>query len=171
MELVIFRQDEAENEGIAQFCRGFLTTYWRKRTAAKWRSYYFFVTKHDFMKKISIIFSLIISLLFLGEGFAQGSAFGIKGGGIMGTQTGSGAQSSVHLSYHGIAFIESLPAGDSYALFAQAGYHKRGSARQRLRFGNGLTTRSFIPRAYDFCLLYTSPSPRDQRGSRMPSSA
>ena len=25
--------------------------------------------------------------------------------------------------------------------------------------------------AYHFCLLYTSPSPRDQRGSRMPSSA
>ena len=24
---------------------------------------------------------------------------------------------------------------------------------------------------YRFCLLYTSPSPRDQRGSRMPSSA
>ena len=24
---------------------------------------------------------------------------------------------------------------------------------------------------YEFCLLYTSPSPRDQRGSRMPSSA
>ena len=23
----------------------------------------------------------------------------------------------------------------------------------------------------DYCLLYTSPSPRDQRGSRMPSSA
>ena len=26
-------------------------------------------------------------------------------------------------------------------------------------------------RVYKFCLLYTSPSPRDQRGSRMPSSA
>ena len=25
--------------------------------------------------------------------------------------------------------------------------------------------------AFVFCLLYTSPSPRDQRGSRMPSSA
>ena len=25
--------------------------------------------------------------------------------------------------------------------------------------------------AYRICLLYTSPSPRDQRGSRMPSSA
>ena len=29
-----------------------------------------------------------------------------------------------------------------------------------------------LPRAYQWaCLLYTSPSPRDQRGSRMPSSA
>ena len=26
-------------------------------------------------------------------------------------------------------------------------------------------------RGYSACLLYTSPSPRDQRGSRMPSSA
>ena len=26
-------------------------------------------------------------------------------------------------------------------------------------------------RLYELCLLYTSPSPRDQRGSRMPSSA
>ena len=28
-----------------------------------------------------------------------------------------------------------------------------------------------MPIAADSCLLYTSPSPRDQRGSRMPSSA
>ena len=28
-----------------------------------------------------------------------------------------------------------------------------------------------LPAAFMFCLLYTSPSPRDQRGSRMPSSA
>ena len=28
-----------------------------------------------------------------------------------------------------------------------------------------------IPTMLDYCLLYTSPSPRDQRGSRMPSSA
>ena len=31
--------------------------------------------------------------------------------------------------------------------------------------------RSFAIRIGDICLLYTSPSPRDQRGSRMPSSA
>ena len=30
---------------------------------------------------------------------------------------------------------------------------------------------SFVPTADCSCLLYTSPSPRDQRGSRMPSSA
>ena len=28
-----------------------------------------------------------------------------------------------------------------------------------------------LPQQYKPCLLYTSPSPRDQRGSRMPSSA
>ena len=29
----------------------------------------------------------------------------------------------------------------------------------------------YTPGIYNDCLLYTSPSPRDQRGSRMPSSA
>ena len=43
-----------------------------------------------------------------------------------------------------------------------------------LRAGNGLLDGilELIPSArVGFCLLYTSPSPRDQRGSRMPSSA
>ena len=35
----------------------------------------------------------------------------------------------------------------------------------------GLTGRKIIVDTYGGCLLYTSPSPRDQRGSRMPSSA
>ena len=34
----------------------------------------------------------------------------------------------------------------------------------------GIFTHGMIPLSTD-CLLYTSPSPRDQRGSRMPSSA
>ena len=29
----------------------------------------------------------------------------------------------------------------------------------------------YVPPHVNICLLYTSPSPRDQRGSRMPSSA
>ena len=39
----------------------------------------------------------------------------------------------------------------------------------------GVGTKTFAVSHYDgqfgCCLLYTSPSPRDQRGSRMPSSA
>ena len=31
--------------------------------------------------------------------------------------------------------------------------------------------REYLAAGADACLLYTSPSPRDQRGSRMPSSA
>ena len=34
-----------------------------------------------------------------------------------------------------------------------------------------LEGEDFLNGKYEFCLLYTSPSPRDQRGSRMPSSA
>ena len=36
---------------------------------------------------------------------------------------------------------------------------------------NGLMVDSLSGDAFNICLLYTSPSPRDQRGSRMPSSA
>ena len=43
----------------------------------------------------------------------------------------------------------------------------------RLVLGLGLLceTRGDVPARLACCLLYTSPSPRDQRGSRMPSSA
>ena len=38
-------------------------------------------------------------------------------------------------------------------------------------FSGGMRQRAMIAMALITCLLYTSPSPRDQRGSRMPSSA
>ena len=41
----------------------------------------------------------------------------------------------------------------------------------RIRDFRGLKLQSFDGRGNYTCLLYTSPSPRDQRGSRMPSSA
>ena len=40
-----------------------------------------------------------------------------------------------------------------------------------VEFGGRRVNFELTPREYDICLLYTSPSPRDQRGSRMPSSA
>ena len=35
----------------------------------------------------------------------------------------------------------------------------------------GVAKRCGMASLFEYCLLYTSPSPRDQRGSRMPSSA
>ena len=43
--------------------------------------------------------------------------------------------------------------------------------RERIRRRGDASTRVAITRLPKCCLLYTSPSPRDQRGSRMPSSA
>ena len=50
------------------------------------------------------------------------------------------------------------PAGLDFAIFAY------------IRDGDKITSRMFAP-LDNICLLYTSPSPRDQRGPRMPSSA
>ena len=60
------------------------------------------------------------------------------------------------------AFSTSNPIGDGAALCSSA--HPSISGNQR----NQLSTASDLN---ETCLLYTSPSPRDQRGSRMPSSA
>ena len=49
---------------------------------------------------------------------------------------------------------------------AQAGFRQRDAIEEFIQDEN--TERTFD---FSLCLLYTSPSPRDQRGSRMPSSA
>ena len=46
-----------------------------------------------------------------------------------------------------------------------------GDVAEMLRTGFIATTDTSCLETVDACLLYTSPSPRDQRGSRMPSSA
>ena len=42
---------------------------------------------------------------------------------------------------------------------------------ESLNLMDGMSPSTQIMTAFSTCLLYTSPSPRDQRGSRMPSSA
>ena len=55
---------------------------------------------------------------------------------------------------------------DEIALFNHINQDKSEENNQEM---DEVTDQKFLD--YDFCLLYTSPSPRDQRGSRMPSSA
>ena len=66
---------------------------------------------------------------------AQGYAFGVKGGLTLATQNWDNSlQRDVAIKYHGIAFIESISEEDQFALFAQAGYHVKGSAIRNRNF-------------------------------------
>ena len=66
--------------------------------------------------------------------FAQSYAFGLKGGLTVGTQKwDSSFEREPLLRQHVIAFIESAEEEEPFALFAQAGYHVKGSAIRTFR--------------------------------------
>ena len=72
----------------------------------------------------------------------------------------------------GIGLLGLVEAADRYS--AEKGVAFRAYAQIRVRGAllDGLGQLTGVSKgAYKSCLLYTSPSPRDQRGSRMPSSA
>ena len=48
---------------------------------------------------------------------------------------------------------------------------RMGELKRKVASGKAFGTNARMISAAEACLLYTSPSPRDQRGSRMPSSA
>ena len=66
-------------------------------------------------------------------------AWGVKGGLLLGLQKWEGFQRDPLIKYAGSAFIESVPEDNSFALYAQAGLHLKGSAirNQRYFFSNG----------------------------------
>lgn len=83
------------------------------------------------MKGIAIL--LLAALLpLLSSG--QGSAFGLKGGLTMGFQRWNDFQQDPLFKYHGIAFIESISEEDRGAVFAQVGFHVKGSAIRNSTF-------------------------------------
>lgn len=88
------------------------------------------------MKKIITLFFCLISL----STFAQGSfAWGVKGGLSAGFQTWNNYQRDPLFRYHGDIYIETYDGPDANALYAQAGYHVRGSALRNQNFTNVLT--------------------------------
>ena len=71
----------------------------------------------------------ILSLLTLPV-IAQSYAFGFKGGPSMGFQRWGQGSRDVLWAYHAAAFIESAPEYNTGVIYAQAGYHVRGSAQR-----------------------------------------
>jgi len=97
------------------------------------------------MKKLLVFIAILSAAHSLG---AQGYVFGIKGGPSFGLQNwGNSFQRDPMIRYHGDVFIESLPEGDQWSLFAQVGYHARGSAIRNRNFINPLNGNFFRPPA------------------------
>jgi hypothetical protein len=88
--------------------------------------------------------------LFLGASALQGQGyvFGIKGGPSIGIQNwGNSFQRDPLFRYHGALFIESLPESNQWSLFAQAGYHPKGSAIRNRNFFDPVNGNFFRPPA------------------------
>lgn len=103
------------------------------------------------MKKLGCLLALL-TVLLTAQLSAQSYAFGVKGGLTLGVQNWSGFEQDPLIAYHGIAFIESAPEGNEFALFAQGGYHVKGSAIRNRNFVNVLTGNAFRapPREFRF---------------------
>ncbi len=67
---------------------------------------------------------------------AQSYAFGAKGGLSTGFQKWDNFDRDPLFAYHGIAFIETAPEDNKFAVFAQIGYHVKGSAIRNRNFVN-----------------------------------
>lgn len=84
------------------------------------------------MRRILFLWAFLLPLAALQ---AQGYAFGIKGGLTVGMQRWDESfQRDPLFRYHGIAYIESLSENNEFGLFAQAGYHIKGSAIRTFPF-------------------------------------
>lgn len=96
---------------------------------------------------------LLLLILLTGLGslplHAQSYAFGVKGGLTLGVQNWDGFDRDPLYKYHGILFIESAPEGNEFALFAQAGYHVKGSAIRNRNFRD-INGNTFRPPAREF---------------------
>lgn len=84
------------------------------------------------MKRLHILI-LTIFIFSTQSAWTQGYAFGVKGGLAIGQQkwnTGGASTNNLLFKYQGSVFIESVSAADKgqSVLFAEAGYHLRGSA-------------------------------------------
>jgi len=96
------------------------------------------------------ILAFICLLIFTGltTGKTQGVAFGLKGGPTLAVQKWDNSDRDPLFAYHFIASVESLAEEGEVSIFAQLGYHTRGSAIRIRSFQfNDFTTGA--PRTYN----------------------
>lgn len=93
---------------------------------------------------------LAFGLLLTGIASSQSSAFGVKGGITMGVQQWSGFEQDPLLKYHGILSIESYNPNEPFAVFAQAGFHQKGSAIRNRNYRDLNSTGFVRPPAREF---------------------
>lgn len=103
------------------------------------------------MKKLLLVFS--ISLVCIFSLTAQGgSAFGVKGGLSVGFQNWNDFQQDPLFAYHGAIYTETYGEEEPFAIYAQIGYHVRGSAIRNRNFVSLTTGQPFRlnTRAFQF---------------------
>lgn len=101
------------------------------------------------LTRILLLFSLFS---FSTLGWSQGTYYGIKGGLTIGTQQWNAFDRDPLIGYHAILSMESFPESGQFSLFAQAGYHLKGSAIRRSLFGNPFNSSfvSFPTQRFEF---------------------
>lgn len=104
------------------------------------------------MQRLIILF---FSLLLISPGLqaqSGGSYFGVKGGLTVGSQQWNTFDRDPLLGYHGVLSIESLPEQGKFSLFAQVGYHVKGSAIRSTIWGNPFNGgfNTIPPRKFEF---------------------
>ena len=82
--------------------------------------------------------------------YAQGFAWGVKGGVTIGIQNWSGFEMDPLFKYHGILHIESLSETDAFSLYSQVGIHQKGSAIRNRQVINQINGQLFRPPAREF---------------------
>ncbi len=91
------------------------------------------------MKKYLLAVAITVTVFAFLD--AQSYAFGVKGGLTLGTQKWNSFERDPLLKYNFIAFIESAEETGAFSVFAQLGYHVKGSAI-RIR-GNNILGGTF----------------------------
>lgn len=100
--------------------------------------------------RIKILLPIVFIALSINHLCAQGTAFGLKGGLSLGVQKWNGFDQDPLIKYYGIAFVESADETAQFAVFAQAGYHLKGSAIRNRNFFNPINGQFTRPPAQEF---------------------